>query len=140
MSTTEKTKVTINATVNAPLTKVWENWTAPEHITKWNAASPDWHCPSATNDLRPGGRFTSRMEAKDGSFGFDFGGVYDAVETNKHIAYTLDDGRTVSVKFTDNGGSTDIVSVFEAETENPVELQKGGWQAILNNFKTYTEA
>ena len=89
----EKTKITVQATVNAPIEKVWDYWNTPEHIKQWNSASPDWHTPSSENDLRVGGRFTARMEAKDGSFGFDFGGVYDEVETHQYISYTLDDGR-----------------------------------------------
>ncbi|MBL7683478.1 MAG: SRPBCC family protein [Flavipsychrobacter sp.] len=132
-------KVTINATVNAPVAKVWENWTTPADIMQWNNASPDWHTPRAENDLRKGGSFLSRMEAKDGSFGFDFTGIYDEVITNKHIAYTMPDGRKVKIDFTDNGDSTGIQSVFDAETENPVDMQRDGWQAILNNFKQYTE-
>lgn len=132
-------KVTINATVNAPVAKVWKNWTTPADIMQWNNASPDWHTPRAENDLRKGGSFLSRMEAKDGSFGFDFTGIYDEVITNKHIAYTMPDGRKVKIDFTDNGDSTGIQSVFDAETENPVEMQREGWQAILNNFKQYTE-
>lgn len=132
-------KVTISATVNAPVDKVWKNWTTPADIMQWNNASPDWHIPRAENDLRIGGSFLSRMEAKDGSFGFDFTGIYDDVVTNKRIAYTMPDGRKVNIDFTDNGDSTGIQSVFDAETENPVEMQRDGWQAILNNFKQYTE-
>lgn len=139
METKEKTVVTIEATINAPVQKVWEYWTKPEHITKWNQASDDWHSPRAENDLREGGRFLTRMEAKDGSFGFDFGGVYNVVKKNERIAYTMDDGRKVDMSFTSEGDKTKIVSKFEAEDINPVEMQKGGWQAILNSFKTYTE-
>ncbi len=135
----EKTNIRIEATVDAPVEKVWEYWTQPEHIKKWNSASDDWHTPQAENDLRVGGKFLSRMEAKDGSFGFDFGGVYDEVETNELIAYTIDDGRKVRVTFTPDSHATKIVTNFEAETENPVEMQKDGWQAILNSFKKYTE-
>jgi uncharacterized protein YndB with AHSA1/START domain len=112
----------------------------PEHITKWNSASDDWHTPYAENDLRTGGKFLSRMEAKDGSFGFDFGGVYDEVIPNKLIAYTMGDSRKVKVDFAANGNSTTVTTNFEAETENTIELQKNGWQAILNNFKKYVEA
>ena len=132
-------KVTIEATVNAPVEKVWNYWSAPEHITKSNQASPDWHSPRAENDLRTGGKFTTRMEAKDGSFGFDFGGVYDDVQTHKLIAYTMGDGRKVETTFTPQGNSTKIVSTFDAETQNPVDMQKAGWQAILDSFKSYTE-
>lgn len=134
-----KTLVTIEATINAPVAKVWDFWTKPEHITKWNFASPDWHTPHAENDLRVGGKFVSRMEAKDGSFGFDFGGTYDAVETHELIEYTLGDSRKVKVIFSGSGSTTKITSIFEAEGQNPVEMQKAGWQAILNNFKAYAE-
>jgi len=140
MSTTEKTKVTIEATVNAPVEKVWNTWTKPEDIVKWNSPSDDWHTTRAENDLRVGGAFLSRMEAKDGSFGFDFGGVYDEVKQNERIAYTIGDGREVEVIFEGDGNSTKITSTFEAEDQNPVEMQRGGWQAILDNFKKYTEA
>lgn len=140
METTKPTSVTIETTVNAPVQKVWDYWTMPEHLTKWNTASEDWHTPKAENDLRPGGKFSARMEAKDGSFGFDFGGVYDDVKMHELIAYTLGDGRKVSVLFTSNGNETKIVETFDAENENPVEMQRGGWQAILDNFKKYTEA
>jgi uncharacterized protein YndB with AHSA1/START domain len=139
-ATTTKTSITVEATVKASVDKVWKFWSAPAHITKWCAASDDWHTPHAENDLRTGGKFSSRMEAKDGSFGFDFGGVYDQVKTNELIEYTLGDGRKVSIKFTGNGNETKVVETFEAESENPVEMQRGGWQAILDNFKKYTEA
>ncbi len=140
MSNTNTQTVTIEATVSAPVDKVWTYWTEPNHITRWNAASDDWHSPRAENDLRAGGRFKIRMEAKDGSFGFDFEGVYDKVVTNKQIAYTMSDGRNVDTNFTSNGNTTKIVTVFDAESENPVEMQREGWQAILNNFKKYAEA
>lgn len=110
-----------------------------QHIKKWNHASDDWHTTFAENDLRVGGTFSSRMEAKDGSFGFDFGGTYDEVETNRLIAYTLDDNRKVKIIFEVIGNKTKITEVFDAENENPIEMQKGGWQAILDNFKKYTE-
>jgi len=139
MQTTNKTKLTVEATVNAPVEKVWNFWSAPEHIMQWNNASEDWHTPKAENDLRVGGKFLSRMEAKDGSFGFDFEGVYDEVTPNSIIAYTMSDGRKVRSTFTSSGNQTKVVSVFEAESENPLEMQKVGWQAILNNFKKYTE-
>lgn len=139
MNTTEKTTITIEATINAPVEKVWNFWTGPEHIVKWNSASEDWHTPKAENDLRVGGSFSSRMEARDGSFGFDFGGIYDEVKINELIAYTLGDDRKVKIQFTTNGDSTTVTESFDAESENPIEMQKGGWQAILDNFKTYTE-
>jgi uncharacterized protein YndB with AHSA1/START domain len=134
------TAITVENTIQAPVEKVWEFWSGPEHITKWNHASDDWHSPSAENDLREGGKFVSRMESKDGSFGFDFGGVYDQVKINELIAYTLEDGRKVSVHFTGRGGETRVVETFEAEGTNSIEMQKGGWQAILDNFKKYVEA
>ena len=137
---TQLTKITIENTIKAPVEKVWQYWTSPEHITKWNNASDDWHTPYAENDLRKGGKFLSRMEAKDGSFGFDFGGVYDDVKTNELIAYTLGDGRKVKNSFASAGKETKVVVTFEAETENPIEMQRGGWQAILDNFKKYVEA
>ena len=140
MERKEKTVITVETKVNAPVQKVWEYWTKPEHITKWCSASPDWHTPSATNDLRAGGNFTSRMEAKDGSMGFDFGGVYDTVKTNELIEYTMGDTRRAEIIFQSEGNSTRITESFEAESMNPEEMQRGGWQAILDNFKKYTES
>ena len=138
-TTTNATQITVEATVNAPVEKVWKTWSEPQHITKWCAASEDWHAPKAENDLRTGGKFSTRMEAKDGSFGFDFGGVYDNVKKNELIEYTMGDGRKVQVTFSPSGDQTKIVETFEAESTNPVEMQRGGWQAILDNFKKYTE-
>ncbi len=140
METKEKTVITVENTINAPVEKVWELWTKPGHITKWCAASDDWHTTRAENDLQVGGSFMSRMEAKDGSFGFDFGGVYDAVKTNEYIEYTLGDDRKVKIWFTEQGNKTKLVENFEAESENPIDMQRGGWQAILDNFKKYTES
>ena len=140
METQNKTVITVQSTINAPVAKVWECWTMPKHITQWCSASPDWHVPRAENDLKVGGHFSTRMEAKDGSFGFDFGGIYDAVTTNEYIEYTLGDTRKVKIHFTANGDTTEVVESFEAESQNPVEMQQGGWQAILDNFKKYTEA
>lgn len=140
METTNKTVITVETNVNAPVTKVWESWTKPEHIKKWNSASEDWHTPKAENDLRVGGAFSSRMEAKDGSFGFDFGGIYDEVKTNEIIAYTLGDGRKVKITFEVTDQGTKVTESFDAENENPVEMQREGWQSIMDNFKKYTEA
>jgi uncharacterized protein YndB with AHSA1/START domain len=140
METTGVTKITVETVVNAPVDKVWNSWNQPEHITKWCAASDDWHAPKAENDLKVGGKFATRMEAKDGSFGFDFGGVYDDVKTNELIEYTMGDGRKVVVNFTSNGNETKVVETFDAENTHPIEMQRGGWQAILDNFKKYTEA
>lgn len=132
-------KITVEATVNAPVDKVWKLWSGPEHITKWNSASPEWHTPRAENDLRAGGKFLSRMEAKDGSFGFDFEGVYDEVRTNELITYSMSDGRKVKIKFQANGNETTVTETFDADTENPADMQRAGWQAILDNFKRYAE-
>jgi uncharacterized protein YndB with AHSA1/START domain len=141
MTTESKaTAVTVEAIVKAPVDKVWACWNEPRHITKWAFASDDWHVPQAENDLRKDGAFKTTMAAKDGSMSFDFGGVYTAVETNKRIAYTLSDGRTVKVEFTSEGQNTRVVETFEAETQNPVDMQRAGWQAILDNFAKYTEA
>jgi uncharacterized protein YndB with AHSA1/START domain len=137
---TAKTTITVEATVNAPAEKVWELWTSPKAITEWNSATPEWHTPRAEHDLKPGGSFNYRMEAKDGSFGFDFGGVFDEVNPPHYLEYTIGDGRKVKITFTANGDQTHISQSFEAESVNPVEMQQGGWQAILNNFKQYAEA
>ena len=139
MEKENKPTITVENVVNAPIDKVWEFWSKPTHITKWNNASEDWHSPHAENDLQAGGKFIYRMEAKDGSFGFDFSGVYVAVTTNEFIEYLLDDGRGVKINFTQQGNNTKINETFEAESLNSIELQKAGWQAILDNFKKYTE-
>lgn len=133
-------KIIIEATISAEPNKVWQRWTDPQHITKWNFASDDWHCPSATNDLRKGGKFTSRMEAKDKSFGFDFEGTYDEVIDQKKITYVMADGRKVFTDFERVGDQTKVTTFFDAEDENSAEMQKNGWQAILNNFKNYVES
>lgn len=140
MATQDKTIITVETSIDAPLQKVWEYWTEPEHIIKWNSASGDWHTPRAENDLRVGGSFVCRMEAKDGSFGFDFGGEYDAITPYEYIEYTLGDGRKVKIDFKADGKQTKVAESFDAESENSVEIQKGGWQSILDNFKRYTEA
>ena len=139
MATSEKTTITVAATVNAPVEKVWQYWTAPQHITQWNNASNDWHTPKATNDLRKDGTFHYRMEAKDNSFGFDFEGRYTDVKTNECIEYVISDGRKVQILFEALNDETHITETFEAEEVHPTELQQDGWQAILNNFKRYTE-
>jgi uncharacterized protein YndB with AHSA1/START domain len=135
----EFTKITVEITVNASMNKVWQYWTEPKHIEKWNNASDDWHTPHAENDLRVGGKFLSRMEAKDGSFGFDFEGIYSEVIPFEKIKYGLEDGREVEIMFNGKGQTTEVIEIFDAENENPIEMQKGGWQAILNNFKKYVE-
>ncbi len=132
-------KITIDTVVSTDIQKAWNFYTQTEHITQWNFAADSWHCPSATNDLQVGGKFSSRMEAKDGSFGFDFEGIYTDLENGKQFTYELEDGRKASVSFKDKGTETNVRIVFDAETENSEELQKGGWQAILDNYKKYTE-
>lgn len=139
MIATERTVITAETTINAPVEKVWSCFTTPQHILKWNNASDDWHTPRAENDVRPGGKFLWRMEARDGSVGFDFTGVYNKVEPFKLLEYTLDDNRKVQVQFESRGDTTVVTEKFEAEEMNSVELQKEGWQAILNNFKKYVE-
>lgn len=134
-----KEKITVECIVNKPINLVWDAWTDPKHITKWNFASPDWHAPSAENDLKAGGKFSYRMEAKDGSMGFDFWGTYDDIKPQQYIEYTMGDDRKAWITFSSTGNETKISESFEAETENPVELQQMGWQAILNNFKQYAE-
>jgi uncharacterized protein YndB with AHSA1/START domain len=134
------TRITVSATINAPLEKVWERYTAPDHITKWNFASADWQCPWAKNDLKVGGKYAARMEAKDGSFGFEFEGIYDVVKVNEELSYTMADGRKATNLFKANGAQTLVETTFDAESENSAEMQKGGWQAILDNFKKYAEA
>ncbi|AEV33267.1 hypothetical protein Oweho_2295 [Owenweeksia hongkongensis DSM 17368] len=133
-------KITIEAAVNASPQKVWDYYTQPKHITQWNFADPSWCCPSAENDLRVGGKYSARMEAKDGSFGFDFEALYDELESPHKMVYSLTDGRKVDITFKETESGTQIIIVFDAETENPIEMQKDGWQAILNNFKKYVEA
>jgi uncharacterized protein YndB with AHSA1/START domain len=125
-----KDTITVEILVNAPIEKVWQFWTKPEHITQWNTASEDWHTTRAENDLRIGGKFLSSMEAKDGSFSFDFEGIYDTITTNEKISYTLLDDRKVTITFSQTENGVLISETFEAETENSLELQKFGWQAI----------
>lgn len=131
--------ITVTTTVNATVEKVWDFFTTPEHIKKWNNASPDWHTPAAENDLQLGGKFVYTMAAKDGSFSFDFWGIYTTIVPFKEIAYTLGDERKVNVKFEQTEEGTLITESFEPETQNTLELQQMGWQAILNNFKSYVE-
>jgi len=132
--------ITIEAVVNAPIEKVWACWNEPEHITQWCHASDDWHAPFAENDPKTGGKFKTTMAAKDGSFSFDFEGVYSLVKKNEQIAYGLADGRKVNITFTAQGNKTKVVETFDPEKENPIEMQRGGWQAILDNFKKHTES
>ncbi len=132
-------KITVKATINADSKKVWDCYTNPSHITQWNFADPSWHCPSAENDLKVGGKYKARMEAKDGSFGFDFEAVYTEIVEGKEFTYEFG-GRTANVKFNSLGTQTEVIVTFDPENENPVEMQKNGWQSILDNFKKYTES
>ncbi|WP_118953170.1 SRPBCC family protein [Taibaiella helva] len=134
------TQITVQNVIAADAEKVWNYYNSPEHITKWNFASDDWQCPRAENDMRPGGKYSARMEAKDGSWGFDFEAVYDKVDEGKEFTYTMGDGRKANVVFNGQGSQTEVVVTFDAEEQNPVDMQKGGWQAILDNFKKYTES
>ncbi|WP_337873495.1 SRPBCC domain-containing protein [Ignavibacterium sp.] len=135
-----KTKITIEALINAPIEKVWECFTKLEHIVNWNFASADWHCPNAVNDFRVGGKFSWRMEAKDGSMGFDFGGIYTGIKNFERINYQIGDGRNVELKFSVQENSVLVTETFEAEGTHSIEQQRFGWQSILNNFKKYVES
>ena len=135
---TKKT-ITVQTFINAPIEKVWKFYTEPEHITKWNNASDEWHTPKVENDLKIGGKFLFRMETKDGSFGFDFSGTYEEIKINELIIYSIADGRKVKIKFTENNTETKVVIDFEAENTHSIEMQRSGWQAILNNFKNYVK-
>lgn len=132
--------ITIDAIVDAPIQTVWKRWTSPDDIVKWNQASSDWHTVHASNDLKVGGKFSARMEAKDGSIGFDFEGTYETVVAHKQLVYTIADGRKVEVVFTELGHQTLVTETFVAEETNPVDMQRQGWQAILDSFKKYVEA
>ena len=132
-------KITVTATINADVKKVWDYYTNPAHIVNWNFAAPSWHCPTATNDMKVGGVYKARMEAKDGSFGFDFEAVYNEIIPEEKIVYTIADGRKVINTFEEKNGETRVITEFEAESQNPIEMQKGGWQSIFDNFKNYTE-
>ena len=133
-------QITIHTTVAAPVSKVWGHWVTPDSITQWNAALDTWHCPRATNDLRVGGSFTSRMEAKNGSFGFDFAGTYTEVDEPSLIAYVMEDDRKVVITFESVAGGTKVSESFDAEDTNSAEMQRTGWQAILDRFKAFVEA
>lgn len=132
-------QIIVESPINEPVENVWEAYTNPTHIKKWNHASPDWTCPRAETDLREGGVFTFRMESKDGSEGFDFTGAYTVVVPHEKIAYTMGDGRKAVIEFIPIGNSTHLKISFDAENENPIEMQKQGWYAILTNFKEYVE-
>jgi uncharacterized protein YndB with AHSA1/START domain len=132
-------KITVQAIVNALKDKVWDYYTNPGHITQWNFADHSWHCPHAENDMRIGGRYCARMEARDGSFGFDFEATYTHIDNGDQFTYEFG-GREATVSFRTVDQSTKVTVVFDPETENPIEMQKNGWQSILNNFKNYTES
>lgn len=135
----KQSPITIEAIVKAPVEKVWAYWSEPRHITQWTFASSDWHAPYAENDLRTQGKFKTTMAAKDGSASFDFEGIYSNVQPNEVIEYGLADGRKVKIQFTTQGNDTKVTETFDPESENPVDMQRDGWQAILDNFKKYTE-
>jgi len=139
METTSKKFIGVEVTINAPVEKVWELWTNPKHIIHWNQATHDWHTPKTENDLMVGGKFLSRMQAKDGTSGFDFSGVYDEIKTHELISYTMDDGRKVKITFHGPKNETKVVETFEAESTNSMEMQREGWQSILDSFKHYVE-
>lgn len=140
MNQSEKVFITVNTRVQAPAEKAWACFTSPEHVTHWNQATPEWHCPKATNELRPGGKFCYTMAARDGSFSFDFSGTFDVVKAPNILNYTMDDGRTCHITFQETGAGIEVTETFEAESQNPIEMQQGGWQAILDSFKNYTES
>lgn len=140
METTSKEAITVETIVNAPIEKVWKYWTETAHITQWNNASVEWHAPHAENDLRVAGKFKTTMAAKDGSVSFDFEGVYTSIQEFTLIEYTITYGRKVKIEFLSFKNGTKLIETFEAENTNSIELQRGGWQAILNNFKKYVEA
>ncbi|MCE5206050.1 MAG: SRPBCC domain-containing protein [Porphyromonadaceae bacterium] len=135
----ETVKITVQSSIQADIQKVWDYYTQPEHIIGWNFASDDWHCSHATNDLRVGGQYSARMEAKDGSNGFDFNALYDEVAAYEKIAYTMEDGRKAMITFTGDNGTTWVKVTFDAENQNDPQMQRDGWQAILDNFKKYAE-
>ena len=132
-------KITVETVVNAKLNDVWTAWSNPEDIKQWNSPHESWHTTSSAVDLREGGRFTARMEAKDGSTGFDFEGTYTRVVPNRIIDFRMSDGREVNIEFDERAGGVAVKETFDAETENSQEMQRGGWQAILDNFARHVE-
>lgn len=131
--------LSVSAEIDAPPKTVWEAYNNPGDIKQWNQASPEWHCPAAEVDLREGGRFRNTMAAKDGSFSFDFSGVYNEIVPQQTLAFTLDDGRKVAVHFEEKSGKTIVNILFDAENENPADMQRDGWQAILDSFRRHVE-
>lgn len=140
MSDSKRDPITVEVTIKAPIQKVWNMWNEPNHITKWCFASEDWHAPSAVNDLKVGGKSTTTMAAKDGSVSFDFSWVYTRINNYELLEYTLEDDRKVSVKFETTENGVRVIETFDPEEINPVEMQRQGWQGILDNFKKYVEA
>lgn len=134
-----KQTLTVKTTIDAGVDKVWNLYNDPQAIMQWNQAADDWHCPASENDLKVGGRFKNTMAAKDGSFSFDFSGTYTRVEPQQALSYTMDDERKVEMQFDGDDKQTTVTTQFEAESQNPLEMQQQGWQAILNNFKNYVE-
>ncbi len=133
------TAIKIQTTVSKDPQTTWDCYTLPEHIVNWNFASEDWHCPEAENEMTVGGKYRARMEAKDGSFGFDFEGVYQHIKPGESFGYQLEDGRNIEVIFKPQGDSTEVTVTFDADEQNPIDMQRNGWQAILDNFQKYTE-
>jgi len=140
MKTVETTRITVETVVNAPLEKAWRFFSEPEHVTQWAFASDDWHAPYADNDLRTNGKFKTTMAAKDGSFSFDFEGVYTNVVPNKSFEYAMADGRTVNVAFSADGPKTKVTETFDPESQNSLDMQRAGWQAILENYRKHVES
>lgn len=136
----ENKKIAVETTVNAPISKVWESWNKPEYIEKWAFAADDWEASNASNDLKVGGMFKTTMSAKDKSASFDFGGVYTAVDENKLIEFDMTDKRHVKITFSETPEGVKIVETFDPEDQNSEDKQRSGWQAILDNFKKYTES
>lgn len=132
-------KITVKTLIKADKQKVWDFYTKPDHITKWNFAIDTWQCTYASNDMKVGGKYIARMEAKDGSFGFDFEAIYNDIIDGELFTYTMSDNRVATIKFNDVSDKTEVTIVFDAESENPIEMQQQGWQLILDNFKKYTE-
>lgn len=132
--------LTVQNTINRKVNEVWELWTNPEHIKNWNFASPEWHCPKAGHDLRVGGKLNYHMAAKDSSMAFDYTGTFTKIEPNKLLEYKLEDGRKVSISFSGTRDTTEVIETFEIEDESSMDMQRQGWQAILDNFKKYAES
>ncbi len=132
-------RIVIQISITSTKSKIWDFWNNPKHITKWNFATETWCCPRAENDLRVGGAFKYRMEAKDGSFGFDFEGIYNEIIEQNKVSYTMGDGRKATTQFASVDGQITVTTEFDPEATNPTEMQRSGWQSILNNFKKYVE-